>query len=450
MTTLEPSAIDEKKAEEKGTTTEKADWGGFFINFSSGLITTILIGVVCVGSIGLFFSKAANANIFPTDINMQPYTNVKRDLNVEITYMNPVKILPYYGLGFWTDPEKYWIQEANFFNPEANINFMDKFFETWLCSLQKKDKSPFWVFETDVLQNMMCMSFVIFSSIFFYMNYLPEWLIMILFGFFFFVIIYVIYISNFIYGIYTHIIKYIDLITYLLFPANKKVILNDYPGIIMYSIFYFWAAFISVMITPAIITTYTLFKALTVNYTVRKKDNDTEDKTTQKMNLVSFIKNVFYYKKTFIIILTMMKLILSANSYLGSSYMIGVIIAILILIFGLKILIPSDADDSLFSVLNDKFPPLDQQVPKKGSPIDMCNKEVNKDLNINTNIETGISNITKQPLNVLKTNLNKSMLTRSKEQSAPLAVSNDSNKNMIGGKRENIKTKQKIYKIKLV
>jgi hypothetical protein len=282
------------------------------------------------------------------------------------------------------------------------------------------------------------------------MNYLPEWLIMILFGFFFFVIIYVIYISNFIYGIYTHIIKYIDLITYLLFPANKKVILNDYPGIIMYSIFYFWAAFISVMITPAIITTYTLFKALTVNYTVRKKDNDTEDKTTQKMNLVSFIKNVFYYKKTFIIILTMMKLILSANSYLGSSYMIGVIIAILILIFGLKILIPSDADDSLFSVLNDKFPPLDQQVPKKGSPIDMCNKEVNKDLNINTNIETGISNITKQPLNVLKTNLNKSMLTRSKEQSAPLAVSNDSNKNMIGGKRENIKTKQKIYKIKLV
>jgi hypothetical protein len=329
------------------------------------------------------------------------------------------------------------------------------------------------------------MSFVIFSSIFFYMNYLPEWLIMILFGFFFFVIIYVIYISNFIYGIYTHIIKYIDLITYLLFPANKKVILTDYPGIIMYSIFYFWAAFISVMITPAIITTYTLFKALTVNYTVRKKDNDTEDKTTQKMNLVSFIKNVFYYKKTFIIILTMIKLILSANSYLGSSYMLGLIIAILILIFGLKILIPSDADDSLFSVLNDKFPPLDQQVPKKGSPIDMCNKEANTDLNVNAGVSS-ISNITKQPSNVLKMNLNKSMgmPTKSIEPVAvgplsvgplssgplsgplasgpltgplssgplagPLAGPTQQNQNMFGGKRGHIKSKQKIYKIKLV
>ena len=437
MTTKEPSAIDEKKAEEEGATTENADWGGFLLNFSSGLIINILIGAVCIGSIGLFFAKSANANIFPTDINMQPYTNIKRDLNVEITYMNPVKILPYYGLGFWADPEKYWIQEANFFNPEADINFMDKFFETWLCSLQKKTESPFWVFETDVLKNMMRMSFLIFSSIFFYMNYLPEWLIMSVVGIFFLLIIYIIYISNFIYGIYTHIIKYIDLISYLLFPANKKVILIDYPGIIMYSILYFWAGFISVMITPAIITLYTLFKALTVNYTVRKKDN--QDDTPQKMNLVSFIKNVFYYKKTFIIILTMLKLISSANSYLGSSYMLGVIIAILILIFGLKILVPNDADDSLFSVLNVNFPPLDQQVPQKGSPIDMCNKDMNKGTT-NINIGTTISNITKQPSNVLKN----------------IPIPADPNKKMIGGKREpirsnsNSKPKQKLYNFKLV
>ena len=130
MTRVESSAIDEKKAEENGTTTEQADWSGFSRNFTTGLVFNILIGIVCVGSIGLFFAKSANANIFPTNINMQPYTNVKRDLNLEIIYMNPVKILPYYGLGFWADPEKFWIQEANFFNPEAKINFMDNFFET--------------------------------------------------------------------------------------------------------------------------------------------------------------------------------------------------------------------------------------------------------------------------------------------------------------------------------
>jgi hypothetical protein len=432
MTTEEPSAIDEKKAEEKGTTTEKTDWSGFYKNFGNGLIFTILIGVVCVGSIGLFFAKAANANIFPTEIDMQPYTNIQRDLNVEIIYMNPVKILPYYGLGFWANPEKYWIQEANFFNPEADINFMGKFFDTWLCSLQKKSESPFWVFETDVLKNMMCMSFTIFSGIFFYMNYLPEWLIMLVFVISCLLILYIIYICNFIYGIYTHIIKFIDLISYLLYPDKKEVLLIDYPGIFMYSILYFWAAFISIMITPALITGYTLFKALSVNYIVRQKDNKS-DEPIQKMNLVSFIKNIFYYKKTFIIILAMIKLIFSANSYLGTSYMLGVIIAILILIFRMNILVPSDTDDSLFSVLNDKFPPLDQQVPKKGSSIDICNKDANKGTT-NINIGTSINNITKQPLNVLK------------------VIPSEPTKKMIGGKREtiNIKSKQKLYNFKLV
>jgi hypothetical protein len=441
MTTVEPSAIDEKKAEENGTTTEEADWSGFFRNFSSGLVFNILIGFVFVGSIGLFFAKSANANIFPTNINMQPYTNVKRDLNLEIIYMNPVKILSYYGLGFWTDPEKFWIQEANFFNPEANINFMDKFFDTWICSLQKKDQSPFWIFETDVLKNMMCMSFFIFSSIFFYMNYLPEWLIMIVFSIFFLGILYTLYAVNFIYGLYVHVTKYIELISYLLFPANKTLILLDYPLIFMYSILYFWGAFYSIIITPAFITLYTLFKALTVNYIVRKKDNKT-DEPIQKMNMISFIKNVFYYKKTFIIILTMIKLILSANSYLGTSYMLGVMIAILILIFGMNILVPNEVNDSLFSVLDFNFPSLNQQVPKEGSPIDMCNKEAYKEAinttNINTNI--GISKITNQPLDVLKINQN------NPAQVAPT----DPNNKMLGGKKEPMKSKQKLYKIKLV
>ena len=453
MSTLKPSAIDEKKTEDKEKNTKNADWKGFFKNFSTGFITSILIGVVGIGSIGLFFAKSANANIFPTNYNMQPYSNITRDLKLEIIYMNPVKILPYYGLGFWADPEKFWIQEANFFNPEANINFMDNFFETWICSLQKKDKSPFWIFETDVLKNMMCMSFVIFSTIFFYMNYLPEWLIMIVFSMSFLGLLYLMYILNFIYGIYTHIIKFIDLISYLFFPENKEVIWLDYPGIFTYSILYFWTTVISIIITPVIITAYTLFKALNVNYIVRKNDNKT-DEPIQKMNLVSFIKNVFYYKKIFIIILTMINLILSANSYLGSSYTLGLIIAILILIFGMKLLIPNDVDDSLFSVLNDKFPPLEQQVPQKGSPVDMCNKEANNELNTTTNMDTGISNVTKQPLNVLKINQNKVMPTRSTELVAPAIESQvapvEPNQNMVGGKRGNIKPRQKLYKIQLV
>ena len=143
--------------------------------------------------------------------------------------------------------------------------------------------------------------------------------------------------------------------------------------------------------------------------------------------------------------------------------MLGVIIAIFILIYRMNILIPSDIDDSLFSVLNDNLPPLDQQVPEKGSPIDMCDKEANKEANnININLDTGISNVTNQPLNVLKMNTNKSISSKPTELVAPVVASvvapevtpevaiAESRQNMIGGKRGNNKSKQKLYKIKLV
>ena len=127
----------------------------------------------------------------------------------------------------------------------------------------------------------------------------------------------------------------------------------------------------------------------------------------------------------------MLKLMSSANSYLDSSYMPGVIIAILILIFGLNILIPDDVDDSLFSVLNTNFPTLDQQVPKEGISINMCNKDLNTNPNPNPNPNPSISIVTKQPSNVLE-------------------VTSSSNKMMGGGKRKNSMPKQKLYKIKLV
>ena len=108
MSTTEASAIDEKKAEESGTTTDKADWKGFTTVFSSSLITGIFFGVVVIGSMGLFLAKVANANILPTDCKMQPFPSDKeketlvqaRDVAIDIIYMNPVKILPLYGLKF--------------------------------------------------------------------------------------------------------------------------------------------------------------------------------------------------------------------------------------------------------------------------------------------------------------------------------------------------------------
>ena len=431
------NAIDEKVAEEEGTTNKKADWPGFFKSFGNGLVSVIFVGVVLIGSVGLFLAKVANANILPTDIKMQPYADIERNVQLDVIYMNPVKVLSAYGLGFWAEPIKFWIQEANFVN--NGLNFMDSFKNTWLCSLKSKadpegkPPSPFWTYEHTVLKEMMCTSFFLIQNIFFYMNYLPEWLTMILFAMFFSVILIIIYICNFCYGVYTHVIHFFELFTNLIsedflkkatkpvpsapplnasqygydpqYPTsnaqlnmNPEDLIPPYYSAPFHMFIYFIGAIISIWVTPAFITLYTLFKSLSASYYVREHNQSDPPK---KLNLISFIKNILYYKKTFILILAMLKLMSSTNDYLGASYMPGVIIAILILIFGMNMLVSGDASIALFEVVkNAEFPPLKEPPVEAGSIVDNCKKEK---VIIKSQAEMSkIITITDKPANVLQ------------------------------------------------
>ena len=381
MSTEEPTAIDEKKAEEEGTTTDNGNWSDFFKNFGSVIITGILIGVICIGSIGLFLTKVADANILPTDLNAQPYNPLKkRDVPVDLIYMNPVKILGFFGLGFWDEPTSYNIQEANFYNTNG-LDFLESFKNTWLCSLLAKSepegafKSAFWTFEYDALKSNLCMSFTSMQKIFYYMNYLPEWATMLLCAIFFILIIFLINFFNFCYSIVSHLSNLPDLFTHVFYPKTLNANASDNHGFDwLFACFWFYVYFIlgfwSAILSPFFITLYTFFKALSANYYVRMKE---QSDPPQKMNLFNFIKNVFYYKKTFLIILVMLTMISTANQYLRSAYMPGVVMAILILIFGLKILV-TDAPTELYDVAkNAVFPSLSQkEVPIINAVINLC------------------------------------------------------------------------------
>jgi hypothetical protein len=435
MSTTEASAIDEKKAEESGTTTDKADWKGFTTVFSSSLITGIFFGVVVIGSMGLFLAKVANANILPTDCKMQPFPSDKeketlvqaRDVAIDIIYMNPVKILPLYGLKFWENlkSDNFFIQEANFVNGDAELNFMNDFKNSWLCSLKNKayppkgegeladalkipettepitkanmnkipQNSPFWLYEFKTLKLMTSTSFSIINKIFFYMNYLPEWLTMIVFALFFSVIIMLIYIANMIYGFWAHFLNFAEMMKNLYNPKDFNQNNNDYYDeeaskkwyqkwstitTPLLTIAYFVGALYSaLLISPGLVTFYALFKALGANYIVRKHDNPKDFKDAEKLNVFSFIKSSLYYKKTFLIILVMLNLMGITNEYLGTSYLPGVIIAIIILIFGLKVL-ETDIPEELFSVLNSNFPPIKQpevDLETKLDKVDVCEEK---------------------------------------------------------------------------
>ena len=109
------------------------------------------------------------------------------------------------------------------------------------------------------------------------------------------------------------------------------------------------------MFSPFFITIYCLLSPLFATYKAEKGDK-TYDFTT-------FLKDVITYKKTFILALVIYKLISATNTYLGSSYLSGVSIALLILIFGLKIYVTAEPTNDATEILLDKktLPDLSKQ-----------------------------------------------------------------------------------------
>jgi hypothetical protein len=497
MSTTEPIVTDENKTEETENTTDKADWKGFSKNLSYGLITGIFIGVIVIGSAGLFLAKVANANILPTECDIEPYplmgtdTVKARIVPMEIIYMNPVKIFSFFGLNFWTEPTSYYTQEANFVNADAELNFMNNFKNSWLCSLKNKaypplvaelkkvltsnadapydnesyvnessvkldelpQNSPFWAYEFETMKKMTANSFSMINSVFFYMNYLPEWGTMIIFALFFGVIITGIFFANWCYGICLHLINFGDLLSNLYNPTrfNKgltSVTLDPtwYEKCLIFPFFVFLyfigAMFSAFIIDPTIVTFYAFVKALRANYVVRDNNRNKILKNAPKQNLFSFIKSTLYYKKTFLIILVMLNLMGVTNEYLGTSYLPGVIIAILILIFGLKIL-EVNAPEDLFKVTNSNFPALiqpDVDLLTDIPPVNMCNDKPTKLPDVPTIITT-------------VTGFTGSNVLQNVSASESLSHGGSSNKKINVGLQNQIpktKTKTKFYNLKLV
>ena len=80
--------------------------------------------------------------------------------------------------------------------------------------------SPFWAYEFETLKKMTVNSFSMINSVFFYMNYLPEWGTMIFFALFFGVIITIIFLANWLYGLWSHLSNFGDLVSNLYNPKR--------------------------------------------------------------------------------------------------------------------------------------------------------------------------------------------------------------------------------------
>ena len=131
-TTQDTSAVDKKKNTETTPSITYADYKKFILNYLLSIIFTISITIFIIGTLGLYTTKVAQANILPDDIKLAPYTIIDRIVEnepIDINIMRP---------SFFSENKDTLSQKALFNSQE----YLDSFNKSFLCSLKKNAQNP--------------------------------------------------------------------------------------------------------------------------------------------------------------------------------------------------------------------------------------------------------------------------------------------------------------------
>ena len=320
-TTEDTSAIDEKKNEETTTSITSDDFKKFIKNYLSSIVFTIGISIFVIGTLGLFTTKVAQANILPDNIELAPYTvfdRIVENKSIDINIMRP---------SFFSENKDTLSQKALFNSQE----YLDSFNKSFLCSLKNKAHNPNGgmsanasLFFSSVYDNIVAKNFMAINTIFYYLSYLPESAIMIIYSFFGIFIWIALYFFNVCISIFYHIICIPDLFRN---AADDKTKWESNDNIsflslklIFFCFIWWWIGLISVWITPVFFTFYGLISPLFATYKINN--------INKKMNIGDFIKNTFVYKQFFFIILATISLFTNGITYLGINSIFGIVLAV--------------------------------------------------------------------------------------------------------------------------
>jgi len=322
------SAIDVKKAKEAGTTTTSPDFKGFITNYFSSIVFTIGISIFIIGGLGLYTTKVAQANILPDNIELAPYTifdRIVKDDPIDINIMRP---------SFFSDNKTFLSQKAIFNSQE----YLDSFNKSFLCSL-KQNANPNGGFIANpslylsfVYDNIVANVFYCVNTIFFYLSYLPESLIMLLYGIFGVFIWFGLFLITFVLSCFYHFINIPQLFRTVSEENDKQweslesISFLRFMKFILF--FFLWGPFglASACITPIFFTIYGLIAPLFAKYKI--KNLKEEDK-----NITNFLYNNLVYKKFFFFILATVSLFTNGIKYLGNNAIVGIIVAVIFAYF---------------------------------------------------------------------------------------------------------------------
>ena len=348
----------ESKKKEQSNEVKPTDWKQFAVKFSKSFLVTICLGVVVFGACGLYTTKVAQSNILPSDVNFAPYTTTDYTVDPPASiFMNIIKIRPWKGFNFWEDPTSVHSQEAMFIKEDFTNSWLSNlltFLDTYANSNEPKTFSNLSFFLHSVLKTNLSNSFGIVNTIYSLLYKLPEWVVMLFyFTAFPFIGIFLLF-YNGIRALITHLGN--TTAAFSEFNMDKILwediaLFHESRGwfnffwVIIVFIFYVIISFYLAFFMSCFTTIYSLFSPLMREYKLNKS-NDT-------YGFGAFLRDTFVYKKSFILFLTAYTLLSSVNTYLNNSnYIVGCIIAILILAIGFNIFNPTDPTNNDITQIN--------------------------------------------------------------------------------------------------
>ena len=295
------SAIDKKKNEETENTSP--DFKGFIKNYLSSIVFTIGISIFIIGGLGLYTTKIAQSNILPDNIELAPYTikdRVVKDIEININIMKPL---------FFSKNDNISLQKSTFNSQE----YLDSFNKNFLCHL-KKSADPnsgllanTSLFFSIVYDNLVSKNFLAINTIFYYLSYLPESAIMLLYGLFGIFIWVTLYFFNVCISIFYHIVNIPQLFrdiddTNKKWESIDKISFFHFTKILLFLFMWIPIGILSVFITPIFFTIYGLIAPLFAKYKIKNTNNNID------YNVFDFLQNTFVYKKFFFFILITLSL----------------------------------------------------------------------------------------------------------------------------------------------
>lgn len=376
---------DLKDTSTQSDPTKDPQYSKFFANFA--VSTAGILVFVALGAIGLYFTKIAAAKIIPTNIEFKPYTctpNPDPEKKPEVIMMNLVREFPFKGLGIWMPAISKFCQQAKFDEKSFDKSFKgSRMRSLWEAQDEETNKakgievSNFARWKSESMNKMISAGFSFIQTVFGAFSGWNETLFMLLFGMLGSIFFPIFMIVNVFTSIWAHISalakKGVDgslhtgvswlkrktrkengetdfeeppaSIFKVLGLASKKEpdditwvenILFVLKFILFYMLISIYFMVSSLLVSPIYTTFYTIIKTAGIQYKLKLEDDFSSDDSgsgdSTLKGMGSFIRDSFAYKRTYLVALSIVNLLMQANIFLGTYYFAAIFISIILAI----------------------------------------------------------------------------------------------------------------------